>query len=128
VLSRDNLKIAFKVHTVWHVDDRRIPLFMERYSTTITDGGHESSPDAIVKVAYQNFVREPLRTFARDEVQRRNGLDIKEALVPIRNVFRHAGRIEQRTVLGSPVRAVARSPTSTFYWHQLDRWRRIGSA
>ena len=34
-------------------------------------------------MAYQNFVREPLRTYARDEVQRRNGLDVKEALVPI---------------------------------------------
>jgi regulator of protease activity HflC (stomatin/prohibitin superfamily) len=83
VLSRDNLKIAFRVHTVWRVDDRRIPLFMERYSTTITDRGHESAPNSIVKVAYQNYVREPLRTFARDEVQRRNGLDLKEALVPI---------------------------------------------
>jgi regulator of protease activity HflC (stomatin/prohibitin superfamily) len=83
VLSRDNLKIAFRVHTVWRVDDTRIPLFMERYSTTITDRGHESAPDSIVKVAYQNFVREPLRTFARDEVQRRNGLDLKEVLVPI---------------------------------------------
>src|SRR6185436_17954433 len=72
VLSRDNLMIGFKVHTVWRVDDARIPLFMERFSTTITDRGNESSPDAIVKVAYQNFVREPLRTFARDEVQRRN--------------------------------------------------------
>jgi regulator of protease activity HflC (stomatin/prohibitin superfamily) len=83
VLSRDNLKIAFGVHTVWRVDDRRIPLFMERYSTTITDGGHDSAPDSIVKVAYQNFVREPLRTFARDEVQRRNGMEVKEALTPI---------------------------------------------
>jgi regulator of protease activity HflC (stomatin/prohibitin superfamily) len=83
VLSRDNLKIAFRVHTVWRVDDTRIPLFMERFSTTITDRGHESAPDSIVKVAYQNFVREPLRTFARDEVQRRNGLDLKEVLVPI---------------------------------------------
>jgi hypothetical protein len=35
-----------------------------------------------VKVAYANFVREPLRTFARDEVQRRNGLEVKEALIP----------------------------------------------
>jgi len=83
VLSRDNLKIAFRVHTVWRVDDARIPLFMERYSTTITDRGHESAPDSIVKVAYQNFVREPLRTFARDEVQRRNGLELKEVLVAI---------------------------------------------
>ena len=35
VLSRDNLKIAFRVHTVWRVDDSRIPLFMERFSTTV---------------------------------------------------------------------------------------------
>ena len=27
VLSRDNLKIAFRVHTVWRIDDTRIPLF-----------------------------------------------------------------------------------------------------
>jgi len=36
-----------------------------------------------VKVAYGNFVREPLRTFARDEVQRRNGLEVKDELIPI---------------------------------------------
>jgi hypothetical protein len=34
VLSRDNLKIAFRVHTVWRVDDGQVPLFMERFSTT----------------------------------------------------------------------------------------------
>ena len=75
VLSRDNLKISFAVHTVWRVDEQRVPLFMERYSTTVTNGDHEKSPDAIVKVAYGHFVREPLRTYARDEVQRRDGLD-----------------------------------------------------
>jgi regulator of protease activity HflC (stomatin/prohibitin superfamily) len=83
VLSRDNLQIGFRVHTVWHIDADRIPLFMERYSTTVTAGELEKDPDAVVKVAYGNFVREPLRTFARDEVQRRNGLDVKEALIPI---------------------------------------------
>jgi regulator of protease activity HflC (stomatin/prohibitin superfamily) len=83
VLSRDNLKIGFRVHTVWRVDDQKIPLFMERYSTTVTGTSLEREPDAIVKVAYSNFVREPLRTFARDEVQRRNGLDVKQALIPI---------------------------------------------
>jgi hypothetical protein len=30
VLSRDNLKIAFAVHTVWRIDENRIPLFIER--------------------------------------------------------------------------------------------------
>jgi regulator of protease activity HflC (stomatin/prohibitin superfamily) len=83
VLSKDNLKIAFRVHTVWRVDESRVPLFMERFSTTISDGGHEKEPDAIVKVAYGNFIREPLRTFARDEVQQRNGLEVKDALIAI---------------------------------------------
>ena len=83
VLSRDNLKISFRVHTVWRVDDGRVPLFMERYSTTVSSNQIQRDPDAIVKVAYEHFIREPLRTYARDEVQRRNGLEVKEALIPI---------------------------------------------
>jgi len=83
VLSRDNLMIGFRVHTVWRVDDQQVPLFMERFSTTVTNSRSEEDPDAIVKVAYGNFIREPLRTYARDEVQRRNGLEVKDALVAI---------------------------------------------
>jgi len=85
VLSRDNLKIGFRVHTVWRIDDGQVPLFLDRYSTTVSASAIEKEPDAIVQVAYANFVREPLRTFARDEVQRRNGMDVKEALIPIGN-------------------------------------------
>ena len=83
VLSRDNLKISFKVHTVWRVDDTKIPRFMERFSTTVARDDTERDPDAIVKIAYGHFIREPLRTYARDEVQRRNGLEVKDALIPI---------------------------------------------
>src|SRR6187399_619576 len=83
VLSKDNLKIAFRVHTVWRVDESRVPLFMERFSTTTSERGHEKEPDNIVKVAYGNFIREPLRTYARDEVQQRNGLEVKDALIAI---------------------------------------------
>jgi regulator of protease activity HflC (stomatin/prohibitin superfamily) len=83
VLTRDNLKIAFGVHTVWRIDANQVPLFMERFSTTLSSATLEKEPDAIVKLAYANFIREPLRTFARDEVQRRNGLEVKDALVPI---------------------------------------------
>ncbi len=93
VLSRDNLKIAFRVHTVWRVDESRIPLFMERFSTTIAPSGHDKEPDSIVQVAYGNFVREPLKTYARDEVQRRNGLEVKDALIPIGEAV--LGRIRQ---------------------------------
>jgi regulator of protease activity HflC (stomatin/prohibitin superfamily) len=83
VLSRDNLKISFAVHTVWRIDAERVPLFMERFSTTVTNGDTEKSPDTIVKVAYGHFVREPLRTYARDEVQRRHGLTVKDDLIVI---------------------------------------------
>jgi regulator of protease activity HflC (stomatin/prohibitin superfamily) len=83
VLSRDNLKISFAVHTVWRVDENRVPLFMERFSTTINEDTAEKAPDAVVRVAYANFVREPLRTFARDEVQRRPGLVVKDQLIAI---------------------------------------------
>ena len=83
VLSRDNLKISFKVHTVWRLDDARVPLFMERYSTTVSRNEVERDPDALVKVAYGHFIREPLRTFARDEVQQRNGLEVKDELITI---------------------------------------------
>ena len=99
VLSRDNLKIEFQVHTVWHIDDSKIPLFMDRFSTTVGRAVLEKDPDAIVKVAYGNFVREPLRTFARDEVQRRNGLEVKDALIPIGDAV--LSRI-QRYAAGSP--------------------------
>jgi regulator of protease activity HflC (stomatin/prohibitin superfamily) len=83
VLSRDNLKIGFRVHTVWRIDESKIPLFMDRFSTTVTRESQDRDPDSIVKVAYGNFVREPLRTYARDEVQRRTGLEVKDEFIPI---------------------------------------------
>lgn len=83
VLSRDNLQIGFRVHAVWRIDDAQIPLFMERFSTTVARDTVDKDPDAIVKTAYAHFLREPLRTFARDEVQRRNGLEVKDALIAI---------------------------------------------
>jgi regulator of protease activity HflC (stomatin/prohibitin superfamily) len=101
VMSRDNLKIGFRVHTVWRVDDQMVPLFMERYSTTASEQSLEKDPDAVVKVAYAQFVREPLRTFALDEVQRRNGLEVKDALIAIGDAVQ--GRI-RAYAQGSPFR------------------------
>jgi hypothetical protein len=83
VMSRDNLKIGFRVHTVWRVHADRVPLFMERFSTTVDRDSIHKDPDAVVKVAYAHYVKEPLRTFALDEVQRRNGLEVKDALIAI---------------------------------------------
>ncbi len=57
VLSRDNLKIAFKIHTVWRIDESQVPMFMDRFSTTVSNDAVERDPDAIVKTAYSNFVK-----------------------------------------------------------------------
>jgi regulator of protease activity HflC (stomatin/prohibitin superfamily) len=79
VLSADSLKIAFRVHVVWRVIPEKVKDFVERYST-IRPG---DSPDHIVEVAYGNFIREPLRTYARDEVQKYKGLDVKDNISPV---------------------------------------------
>jgi regulator of protease activity HflC (stomatin/prohibitin superfamily) len=79
VLSRDNLKISFSVHLVWRVRPEGVKDFVERFST-LSDDRH---PDRIVKVAYANFLQEPLRTYARDEIQRLNGLEIKDKITPV---------------------------------------------
>lgn len=74
VLSADSLKIAFRVHIVWRVRPEDVRNFVEHYSTMRP----YDSPDRIVEVAYGNFIREPLRTYARDEVQKYKGLDLKD--------------------------------------------------
>ncbi len=79
VLSRDNLKISFSVHLVWKIRFDRIKDFVEKYSTL----AGEKDPDKIVQTAYNNFLKEPLRTFARDEIQRLNGLEIKDKITPV---------------------------------------------
>jgi hypothetical protein len=50
VLSRDNLKIAFRVHTVWRVDEARVPLFMERYSTTAAERGADPAAWVVLRL------------------------------------------------------------------------------
>lgn len=80
VLSKDNLKIGFRVHIVWKVQRERIKEFVEKY-TTLTKNNKD--PNQTVVVAYWNFLREPLRTYARDEIQKLNGLEIKDRITPI---------------------------------------------
>ena len=77
VLSADNLKIAFRVHIVWRVKPELVKEFIERYSTI----GEGDNPERIVQVAYANYLREPLRTYARDEVQKLKGLEVKDNII-----------------------------------------------
>lgn len=73
VLSKDNLNVSFAVHLIWKVRADFVKNFFEKYSTL---GKGERAED-LVRVAYNNYLKEPLRTFARDEVQQLDGLDIK---------------------------------------------------
>ena len=82
VLSRDNLKVKFQVHIIWRVrpthEDGK--MFIEKYSVLLSDT-LSSTSDKIVQAAYNNFLKEPLRTAARDEVQGQDALQLKEKII-----------------------------------------------
>jgi regulator of protease activity HflC (stomatin/prohibitin superfamily) len=83
ILSKDSLKISFAIHLVWRIDPQQARNFVEHFSTLST----EKSSDAIVRTAYENFMRQPLRTFARDELQKFDGLEIKNNIGLIGSVI-----------------------------------------
>jgi regulator of protease activity HflC (stomatin/prohibitin superfamily) len=73
VLTKDNLKVSFRVHTIFKIRADRVKDFVEQYSAL-----HEGEdPDRVVRGAYDNFLQERLRTFARDEVEKVDGFDLK---------------------------------------------------
>src|SRR5258707_9069566 len=76
VLAKDNLRIEFRAHLLWRIDPENVKSFVEKYGET------GENPLA---AAYNNFIKEPFRTYTRDEVQKYNGLDIKENIDQIGN-------------------------------------------
>jgi regulator of protease activity HflC (stomatin/prohibitin superfamily) len=78
VLSKDNLKINFRVQVVWRVKTNQVKEFVEKYSTLVDEKELEKDANKVVEVAYNNFLHAPLRTFSRDEIQRYDGLKIKD--------------------------------------------------
>lgn len=86
--------MSFRVHVVWKMRADRIKDFVERYSTLYDD----HYPDKVVRMAYGNFLREPLRTYARDEIQRLNGLKIKDRITPVGEaIFRRVVELTRDT-------------------------------
>ena len=69
VLAKDNLHIEFQAHLLWKVEPQNVKNFVEKYGET---GENPLSN------AYVNFIKEPFRTYTRDEVQKYDGLDIKD--------------------------------------------------
>jgi hypothetical protein len=79
VLAKDNLRVEFAVHLLWQVDEDNVRQLIEKYSTMAED----ETSDKVVRTAYDNFLKEPLRTFTRDEIQKFDGLQIKNNISEI---------------------------------------------
>lgn len=79
VIAKDNLKISFRIHTIFRIKPDKVKEFVEQYSTL-----HEGTdPNKVVEGAYANFLKERLRTYARDEIEKVNGFDLKGRITPI---------------------------------------------
>jgi len=78
VLSKDRLTIQFQVHVTWKVRVDRVKEFVERYAY-----GDSRVPDKLVMDAYNSFLREPLRSFAREEVQKLHSMEIANEMTEI---------------------------------------------
>ncbi len=83
VLSKDRVKIKFAVHIIFKIkpESAQIEEFVNKY-TTLTGSGKED-PNATVKTAYDNFVKERLRTAARNEVQKCEALQVADNIIEI---------------------------------------------
>jgi hypothetical protein len=81
VLSKDGMQISYGVHITFRINPDRVKDFVERYSTM--EPG--DTPDKIVEVAYKNYLRERLRTYARDAVQKVGWQDLTSNIDVIGN-------------------------------------------
>lgn len=76
VLSKDNMQVAFNVHVVWKIKKEMAREFFEKYATLNDHKG--DTP--LLTGAYNDFLKENVRNFSRSEVQKYNGLDIKDKI------------------------------------------------
>jgi len=73
ILSQDNLKVGFELSVTWRIRRTQVRDFVERFTTL----GMGADPEKVVHVAYDNYIKQSIRTFARAEVQKYDGLQIK---------------------------------------------------
>lgn len=78
VLSKDQLKLQFRVHIIFKVDENKVRDFVEKYS--YLEKGSKTS-DQVVKTAYDNYLKAPLRGYARSEIQQRTWLEANAQLL-----------------------------------------------
>ena len=76
ILAKDDLRISFRLHVVWRVKEEGVKDFIERYATS-HEGGKSGK---LEEVAFGHFMKEPIRTYGRDEVQKFKGTEVKERI------------------------------------------------
>jgi regulator of protease activity HflC (stomatin/prohibitin superfamily) len=81
VLAKDQLAVSFGLHIVFRIKPDQVQNFVEKYTTL----SGSDTPDRVVIVAYNNFVKEPARTFARAAVGRFDGLEIESHIDQIQS-------------------------------------------
>lgn len=111
VIASDNLKIQYSVHVVWQVDPKQVKDYVENYTHLLKDISPEQKDadqkakiDSALRVAYENNLQSPIRSYAREEVAKYGGLDIQN----------HMGQIAQKIterantlVQGTPFRIIS---------------------
>jgi hypothetical protein len=73
ILSHDTLKVGFEWSVSWRIGRAQVRDFVERFTAL----GPGTDPEKVVHVAYDNYIQQAIRTFARDEVQKYAGPQIK---------------------------------------------------
>jgi len=71
VLCKDNLKISFAVHVVMRLNPALTKTFVEQFEADI------ATQDPVVS-SFNAYFQEPLRTYARDAIQKYTAFDVKE--------------------------------------------------
>jgi regulator of protease activity HflC (stomatin/prohibitin superfamily) len=100
ILSQDNLKVGFELSVTWRIRRAHVQDFVERFTTL----GMGADPEKVVRIAYDNYIKQSIRTFARAEVQKYDGLQIKNNIDTIDTAI---GARMNSTLASSPFEIIA---------------------
>lgn len=78
-LSKDGLPIQFHLATIWRVNPDKAQQFVEHF-TTLLEGAEAGT---IEQVGFDDYMKQPIRSMALDEIHQRGYMDVATELVKI---------------------------------------------
>jgi regulator of protease activity HflC (stomatin/prohibitin superfamily) len=78
-LSKDGLPIQFHLATIWRVNPEKVKQFVEEFTTM---SAHDDQ-GSLELASFNDFMKQPIRSMALDEIHQRGYLDISTDLVKI---------------------------------------------